>query len=110
MAETGVMAHAEDLQELAQGENLYTLTGPNAEIALKVLNYTEAVQVRVFDKRSFWSFRLQLWYDEIEFYDFDNPGYTSATGHFSQVIWKSSEKLGMAHSVTEDGKLFITAR
>ena len=58
MAETGVMAHAEDLQELAQGENLYTLTGPNAEIALKVLNYTEAVQVRIFEKQNLLSFRL----------------------------------------------------
>ena len=49
MAETGIMAHADDLDELAQGENLWTLTGPNAEIAMQFLNYTNAVQVKIYD-------------------------------------------------------------
>lgn len=32
----------------------------------------------------------QSWYDEIEFYDFGKPDFSSETGHFTQVIWKGS--------------------
>lgn len=48
MARTGVFDHAEDLRELGEGENLYTLRGPNAQVALLVLNYTDAVKVSKF--------------------------------------------------------------
>ena len=34
-------------------------------------------------------------YDEVCDYDFDNPGYSSATGHFTQVVWKASTELGI---------------
>ena len=48
MARTGVFDHAGDLSQLGQGENLYTLRGPNAQVALLVLNYTDAVKVSKF--------------------------------------------------------------
>ncbi|CAD7077045.1 unnamed protein product [Hermetia illucens] len=36
------------------------------------------------------------WYNEIKFYDFDHPGFSEKTGHFTQVVWKSSRRLGVA--------------
>lgn len=34
------------------------------------------------------------WYDEIKAYSFEQPGYSSETGHFTQVVWKNSTQLG----------------
>lgn len=37
---------------------------------------------------------VTVWYNEIKFYNFRNPGFSMETGHFTQVVWKSSTKLG----------------
>ena len=35
------------------------------------------------------------WYSEIKSYNYRSPGFSSDTGHFTQVIWKSSTQLGI---------------
>ena len=35
------------------------------------------------------------WYNEISQYNFGNPGFTYNTGHFTQVVWKGSSRLGI---------------
>ena len=39
------------------------------------------------------------WYNELfdPGYDFDEPGFSKGTGHFTQVVWNGSTKLGMGH-------------
>jgi len=39
---------------------------------------------------------VKAWYEEEETYDYANPGYSSAVGHFTQVVWKSSTEIGCA--------------
>ncbi|XP_048118557.1 Golgi-associated plant pathogenesis-related protein 1 [Alosa alosa] len=38
---------------------------------------------------------VENWYSEIKDYDFSNPGFGSNTGHFTQVVWKSSTEVGV---------------
>ena len=38
---------------------------------------------------------VKAWYDEIANYDFDVPVFNTATGHFTQLIWKDSKELGI---------------
>ncbi len=48
-------------------------------------------------------------YNEIKDYRYASPGFSGATGHFTQVVWKDSTKVGVgiAHSAP-DGAGFIT--
>ena len=69
------------------GENIFTCTS--------ILNqkcYTEYSTKPVDD-----------WYNEIKFYNFDDPGFTLDTAHFTQVIWKETTKMGCGASVRTDG-------
>ena len=39
------------------------------------------------------------WYNELydPGYDFDDPGFSKGTGHFTQLVWNETQKLGMGH-------------
>lgn len=37
------------------------------------------------------------WYSEETLYDYDNPGFSSETGHFTQVVWKSTAEIGCGY-------------
>ncbi|TKY84920.1 hypothetical protein EX895_006000 [Sporisorium graminicola] len=37
-----------------------------------------------------------MWYDEVSQYDFSTAQYSDATGHFTQMVWKGTKRLGCA--------------
>lgn len=37
---------------------------------------------------------VYLWYNEGTLYDYSNPGYSEATGHFTQLVWASTTQIG----------------
>ena len=49
------------------------------------------------------------WYNEINDYDFNNPGFKSGTGHFTQLIWKDTEQVGFGFSYSKSGKYYGVA-
>ena len=72
------------------GENIFTCTS-----ILKERCYVESSTKPVDD-----------WYNEIAFYNYDDPGFTLNTAHFTQVIWKATTKMGCGASVKTDGVTF----
>ncbi|KAG0041450.1 hypothetical protein BGZ83_001792, partial [Gryganskiella cystojenkinii] len=50
---------------------------------------------------------IKDWYDEIKDYDFNNPGLSGKTGHFTQVVWKATTSVGCAVKKCPDWPLYI---
>ncbi|KAI8077226.1 CAP domain-containing protein [Gilbertella persicaria] len=39
---------------------------------------------------------VDAWYNEVKNYNYKNGGFSSSTGHFTQVVWKSTTEIGCA--------------
>jgi len=81
------------------GENLGYSHSPDAKPPAK-LGPEEMVQAAIAAVTS--------WYGEKKYYDFSKPVPQKGSGHFTQVIWKGSTKLGMA-LVYHEGDAYIVA-
>ena len=51
---------------------------------------------------------VDMWYEEISDYDFNNPGWKSGIGHFTQVVWKNSKKLGCGVGCGTSSYCYVT--
>jgi len=83
MAMTDIFAHPPNLP---YGENLYWKSGrvPTCKNA------------------------LDNWYKEYKLYNFRSGGFSPATGHFTQMIWRDSQYLGCASAKSKrTGRIYI---
>ncbi|MEQ8751956.1 MAG: CAP family protein [Coleofasciculus sp. G1-WW12-02] len=78
LATNGVFKHSSSSQRNNAGENLYAV-------------YTTASSI---DSATLANQTVSRWYNEVSAYNYNNPGFSSQTGHFTQVVWKKSTQLG----------------
>ena len=52
-----------------------------------------------------WSLIINDWYAENSLYSYISPGFSSSTGHFTQLVWKHSTQIGFAQEVDETSNL-----
>ncbi|HEY9729197.1 MAG TPA: CAP family protein [Chroococcales cyanobacterium] len=74
IAASGNLAHS----STSNGENLYA-------------SYTTATSISA---DTLANNTVQSWYNEASKYDYAKPGFSSSTGHFTQVVWKSGTQVG----------------
>lgn len=53
---------------------------------------------------------IQWFHWEEKYYDYSNPKYYKAAGHFTQVIWKNSREIGAAWAIRKDKRLVISIK
>ncbi|OWF46342.1 uncharacterized protein LOC110455840 isoform X2 [Mizuhopecten yessoensis] len=49
------------------------------------------------------------WYSEVKMYTFGKEPTSTGTGHFTQVVWKGSDEIGVGKARTKDGKILVVA-
>ncbi|XP_002667823.1 Golgi-associated plant pathogenesis-related protein 1 [Danio rerio] len=52
---------------------------------------------------------VDSWYSEIKDYNFAKSGHQPKTGHFTQVVWKSSKELGVGLA-TDGNTVFVVGQ
>lgn len=78
LAATATFVHSTSAQRKGAGENIYAY-------------YTTGTSVTA---DSMANKAIDAWYNEVKLYNYANPGFSAATGHFTQVVWKDSIQLG----------------
>lgn len=45
-----------------------------------------------------WQSAVDAWYNEVASYSYSNPGWSGATGHFTQLVWKDTTRVGCGYN------------
>lgn len=48
-----------------------------------------------------------MWYDEIKLYKFPDGGFSAKTGHFTQVVWRSTKQVGCGHVTCKGNDIYV---
>jgi hypothetical protein len=56
-----------------------------------------------------WFHTITLWYNEEPYYNYDRPGFSEQSGHFTQVVWKNTNQIGCGVSYCDsiEGNFYV---
>lgn len=84
MADTCTFAHDfKDLKIKEEGENLYMVKMASS----KEKQFNNAINNAT-----------NAWYNEVNLYNFLWPSFAKSTGHFTQLVWKDTKKIGCGYN------------
>ncbi|XP_041793673.1 Golgi-associated plant pathogenesis-related protein 1-like [Chelmon rostratus] len=76
----------------------------NTDDGENVYNMFSSATIKLTGKEA-----VDSWYSEIKDYSWSRPGNSDETGHFTQVVWKESTKLGVGMA-TNGNKAFVVGQ
>jgi uncharacterized protein YkwD len=50
---------------------------------------------------------VKMWYDEVSQYRFPNGGFSAQTGHFTQVVWRGTARVGCGRSQCNNMDIWV---
>jgi uncharacterized protein YkwD len=50
---------------------------------------------------------VKMWYDEIADYKFPDGGFSMKTGHFTQVVWRGTSRIGCGRSLCKTMEIWV---
>ncbi|KAI8338423.1 CAP domain-containing protein [Chlamydoabsidia padenii] len=53
-----------------------------------------------------WDQAVDAWYSEVKMYNYNNPGFSGSTGHFTQVVWKETTEIGCGFTDCNGRKIY----
>ena len=68
-----------------------------------VRTFFQAFQSKLISLYTVGQEPTDAWYNEVKQYNYNQPGFSMATGHFTQLVWKSSRRLGVGVAYNNDG-------
>ena len=106
LASKDLFEHSNNLKKLNQGENLYyaenynILENGEKEYYFENTNYLEDASIGWFSEKKDFK------YAKIG----DSRNKFSLIGHYTQMVWSSTTQVGIAHSKSKSGKVYVVAR
>ncbi|RNA09919.1 secretion [Brachionus plicatilis] len=72
----------------------HSYSGYGENLARAAFTYSQNINCR------YWAVYLtSQWYREISLYNFNYPRYYHGTGHFTQIVWKSTTQVGIGLAI-----------
>ncbi|CAF3795999.1 unnamed protein product [Rotaria sp. Silwood1] len=88
LARSGLFQHSSDRNNL--GENLFAKWSTGS-----------------LENTGYGKTATESWYSEVRHYNYSWGGFSMSTGHFTQVVWKSTKQLGVGVAFGDGGRKVI---
>ena len=105
LASKDLLEHSENLNELSQGENLYSTA---------YFVFQENREKFFFENTDYLENASISWFSEIKDFKYakigDRKNIFSEVGHYTQMVWNQTTQVGIAYSKSKSGKVYVVAR